>query len=104
MAIRKEIFFEARVPEFWQDALTDDLTLSAAVHAAGLTIAWAPGALTPCGEHTTAAAFFPWIRRQMSIMRLYAPRLWWPALVAHIFYCGGMAASVIASDPRRSSC
>jgi ceramide glucosyltransferase len=97
MAIRKEVFFETRVPEFWQGALTDDLTLSAAVHAAGLTIAYAPGALTPCGEHIGGANFFRWIRRQMSIMRIHAPRLWWPGLVAHIFYCGGMAASVIAS-------
>jgi len=46
-AIRKELFFDARVPEFWEDALTDDLTLSQAVHAAGLSIAYAPGALTP---------------------------------------------------------
>ena len=48
MAIRKEVFFEARVPEFWRGALTDDYTLSQAVHAAGLSIAYAPGALTPC--------------------------------------------------------
>jgi cellulose synthase/poly-beta-1,6-N-acetylglucosamine synthase-like glycosyltransferase len=96
-AIRKELFFDARVPEFWEDALTDDLTLSQAVHAADLSIAYAPGALTPCLEHTTAAVFFPWIRRQMALTRLYAPRLWWTGLIAHIFYCGGMAASVIAS-------
>ena len=96
-AIRKELFFDARVPEFWEDALTDDLTLSQAVHAADLSIAYAPGALTPCLEHTTAAVFFPWIRRQMALTRLYAPRLWWTGLIAHIFYCGGMAASIIAS-------
>ena len=96
-AIRKELFFDARVPEFWEDALTDDLTLSQAVHAAGLSIAYAPGALTPCLEHTTAPVFFAWIRRQMALTRLYAPRLWWTGLIAHIFYCGGMAASVIAS-------
>jgi ceramide glucosyltransferase len=97
MAIRKELFFEVRVPEFWQGALTDDLTMSEAVHAAGFTIAYAPGALTPSREHTTAGSFFRWSRRQMAIMRLYAPQLWWPALIAHIFYCGGMAASLIAS-------
>ena len=96
-AIRKELFFDARVPEFWEDALTDDLTLSQAVHAADLSIAYAPGALTPCLEHTTGPVFFPWIRRQMALTRLYAPRLWWTGLIAHIFYCGGMAASVIAS-------
>ncbi|MCX6626597.1 MAG: glycosyltransferase family 2 protein, partial [Candidatus Solibacter sp.] len=97
MAIRKELFFEARVPEFWRGALTDDYSLSEAVHAAGLSIAYAPGALTPCRDHTTGACFFSWIRRQMAITRVHAPRLWWPALIAHIFYCGGMAASVIAS-------
>jgi cellulose synthase/poly-beta-1,6-N-acetylglucosamine synthase-like glycosyltransferase len=97
MAIRKEVFFEARVPDFWQGALSDDYALSRAVHAAGLSIAYAPGALTPCREHTTGGRFFGWIRRQMAITRIYAPRLWWPALIAHIFYCGGMAASVAAS-------
>jgi GT2 family glycosyltransferase len=97
MAIRKEVFFAARVPEFWQSALSDDFALSRAVHAAGLAIAYAPGALTPCRDHITGGRFFGWIRRQMAIARIYAPRLWWPALGAHIFYCGGMAASVIAS-------
>jgi cellulose synthase/poly-beta-1,6-N-acetylglucosamine synthase-like glycosyltransferase len=96
-AIRKDLFFDARVPEFWQGALTDDLTLSQAVHAAGLSIAYAPGALTPCREHTTGTVFFAWIRRQMALTRLYATRLWWTGLLAHIFYCGGMAASIIAS-------
>jgi cellulose synthase/poly-beta-1,6-N-acetylglucosamine synthase-like glycosyltransferase len=96
-AIRKEVFFEARVPEFWRGALTDDYTLSQAVHAAGLGIAYAPGALTPCREHITGGRFFGWIHRQMAITRIYAPRLWWPGLIAHIFYCGGMAASIVAS-------
>jgi cellulose synthase/poly-beta-1,6-N-acetylglucosamine synthase-like glycosyltransferase len=97
MAIRKEVFFEARIPDFWQGALSDDYALSRAVHAAGLSIAYAPGALTPCREHITCGRFFGWIRRQMAITRIYAPRLWWAALIAHIFYCGGMAASVAAS-------
>ena len=97
MAIRKEFFFEARVPDIWQGALTDDYTLSAAVHAAGQTIVYAPGALTPSREHTRGLQFFEWIRRQMAITRIYAPRLWWPGLIAHVFYCGGMAASIIAS-------
>ena len=96
MAIRKQVFFEARVPEFWQGALSDDYALSRAVHAAGLSIAYAPGALTPSREHIAGGRFFAWIHRQMAITRIYAPRLWWAALVAHIFYCGGMAAGVVA--------
>ena len=96
-AIRKEIFYEIRVPEFWSDTVSDDYALTAAVHAAGLTIAYAPGALTPCPEHTSAGRFFPWIRRQLIITRAYNPRLWWPGFVSHVFYCGGMTASIVAS-------
>ncbi len=96
-AIRKLVFFDARVPDFWKNTVSDDYALAAAVHAAGLTIAYAPGALTPCYEHTGARRLFSWMRRQMLITRTYQPRLWWPALAAHIFYCGGMTASLAAS-------
>jgi len=97
MAIRKDVFFEIRVPEYWEDAISDDYALSAAVHEAGLRIAYAPGALTPCFDHVTAGRFFPWIRRQLSITRVYNPHHWWLGLIAHTIYCGGMAASIAAS-------
>ena len=97
MAVRKEVFFEARVPEYWKGAVTDDCELSRAIHDAHLTIAYAPGALTPCFDDATAAGFLSWARRQLTIIRIYRPRLWWTALAAHVFYCGGMAASAIAS-------
>ena len=97
MAIRKETFFEAKVPEHWKRAISDDYALSAAIHEARLTIAYAPGALTPSLDRTTARRFFAWARRQLIITRFLQPRLWWTALVAHLFYCGGMAASIVAS-------
>jgi hypothetical protein len=37
------------------------------------------------------------MRRQMTITRVYNARLWWLALVGHVLYCGGMAASIVAS-------
>jgi ceramide glucosyltransferase len=97
MAIRKEVFFEARVPDYWRGALSDDYALSAAVHALGLSIAFAPGALTPSFDRVSARQFFSWAVRQMKITRFYHPRLWWAALAAHILYCGGMAAAIAAS-------
>ena len=96
-AIRKEVFFEVRVPEFWEGAVSDDYALAGAVREAGLRIAYAPSALTPCMDHTSLGAFLGWARRQMSITRFYAPRLWWTGMVAHVIYCGGMAASLAAS-------
>jgi cellulose synthase/poly-beta-1,6-N-acetylglucosamine synthase-like glycosyltransferase len=96
-AIRKETFFEVHVPEYWDGAVSDDYALSSAVRAAGLRIAYASGALTPCFDHITAARLFGWMRRQMMITRVYDPALWWPALIAHVIYCAGMAGSIAAS-------
>jgi cellulose synthase/poly-beta-1,6-N-acetylglucosamine synthase-like glycosyltransferase len=96
-AIRKETFFEARIPAFWSDAVSDDYALSRAIHEAGLTIAYAPGALTPSRERASAWRTLSWMRRQMMITRAYSPRLWWMALIAHAIYCGGMAASIVGS-------
>jgi ceramide glucosyltransferase len=97
MAIRKETFVEIRVAEYWKNTVSDDYALAAAVHEAGLKIAYAPGALVPSYEHISSLGFFRWMRRQMQITRIYRPQIWWPALAAHIFYCGGMAASAIAA-------
>lgn len=97
MAIRKETFFGAEVFDYWKGAISDDYTLSAAVHAQKLTIAYAPGALTPSFDRIAAGSFFRWMRRQMAITRLYQPGLWWMGFGAHVFYCGGMAAAIVAS-------
>jgi cellulose synthase/poly-beta-1,6-N-acetylglucosamine synthase-like glycosyltransferase len=97
MAIRRDVYVQAAVAEYWKNTISDDYSLARAVHAAGLRIAYAPGALVPSAEPIGAARFFAWARRQMQITRAYSPRLWWMALLGHIFYCGGMAASAIAS-------
>jgi len=96
MAIRRETFFEAQVLRYWKGTLSDDYALSEAVRHAGLTIAYAPGALVPCLEHISRRALFSWMRRQMMITRTYDPRQWRLGLMAHVFYCGAMTASLIA--------
>ena len=96
-AIQKDVFVDARVADWWRGTISDDYALSAAIRAAGLRIAYAPGALVPSVDRTTARQFFGWTRRQLTITRVYRPRLWWLGLTAHLFYCGGMAASIVAS-------
>jgi hypothetical protein len=46
---------------------------------------------------TTARDFFVSAKRSMSLARRCVPRLWWGALLAHFFYCGGMAAAITAA-------
>ena len=97
MAIRRDAFVELGVAEHWNAWVSDDYALAEAVHAAGLRIAFAPGAMVAAPDHTTCREFFGWARRQMRITRVYRPPLWKGALAAHVFYCGGMAAAVAAA-------
>jgi len=97
MAIRRETFHAIRVPDFWRDTVSDDYALSDAVRRAGLRIVFAPGAMAVSAGRTSGRQFLAWARRQLTITRVYRPRLWWTALAAHIFYCGGMAAALVAS-------
>lgn len=96
MAIRNEIFGSAAVGDAWKRTISDDFALAAAVHRAGLRIAYAPGAIVPSYGRATAGLFFSWTRRQMLITRIYNPRLWRAAFVAHLFYCGAMVAAIVA--------
>src|SRR5205085_5926018 len=84
-------------PDFWRDAISGDGEMTRAIHAAHRTIAFAPGAVVAAAGRTGAGEFFKWAKRQMAIARVYFPGLWRSALIAHIFYCGGMAAAVVAS-------
>ncbi|MCS7024285.1 MAG: glycosyltransferase family 2 protein [Bryobacteraceae bacterium] len=92
MAIRVESFHSLQVPAWWKGAISDDYRLSQAVRAAGLRIAFAPGALVASVDSTSGREFLAWSRRQMMITRFYAPRLWAVALTAHAIYCGAMVA------------
>jgi cellulose synthase/poly-beta-1,6-N-acetylglucosamine synthase-like glycosyltransferase len=84
MAIRRETFHDLDIREHWKDTVSDDYSLTAAVHAAKLTIAFAPGAMVPCFERISAGQALAWMRRQMTITRVYNARLWWLALVGHV--------------------
>lgn len=97
MAIQKEMFFELRIPSAWRDSASESGAATRAVHRAGLRIAFAPAAMAAFTGRTAMRSFLVWAWRQMALARLYVPRLWWEALAAHFFYCGGMAAAITAS-------
>jgi ceramide glucosyltransferase len=96
-AIRKERFFELQVPSAWRGARSEDGALTQAIHKARRKIAFAPGAMLDYEGRAGARQFFAEAQRQMAMARACFPRLWWSALVTHVFYCGGMAAAVTAS-------
>jgi hypothetical protein len=97
LAIRKAFFFDLQVPQLWQDAETGEAELSRALRNAGLQIIFAPAAMMAYAGRTGMCEFFGAARRQMIIARQNWPGLWRKALAEHFFYCGGMAAAVMAS-------
>ncbi len=97
MAIQKEMFFELRIPDAWQSSPSDSGSLTRAVHQAGLRIAFAPGGMIAYAGRTDLGGFVIRAMGEVSFARRDLPRLWWAALVSHVFYCGGMAAAIAAS-------
>ncbi len=85
------------VSRSWLDSAREDLALSRLVQESGRRIAFAPGAMVACTGRATAGQFLRQARREISLARRYLPRLWWSALLAHVIYCGGMLAAIIAS-------
>jgi ceramide glucosyltransferase len=97
MAIRKEIFFETRVPDFWKEWHDSASGVTAAMRAAHLNIAFAPAALVAIDDRITAAEFFRSAREEMTTARAEHPQLWWRALAYYTLQCGAMAAALGAS-------
>jgi cellulose synthase/poly-beta-1,6-N-acetylglucosamine synthase-like glycosyltransferase len=94
MAVTRANFEKLEVRSHWLGQVSDDFELSRAVHQAGLRVAFAPGAVVPCLDECGLGEFFGWARRQLILTRVYAPRLWWLALVAHILYVGAIITSL----------
>jgi hypothetical protein len=97
LAMRKQTFFVLRLHDIWKTSTAPDAEVAAAARQAGLKVVFAPGALVAIPERTRAGEFFRQARHEMAMARRGYPRLWWSALLAHIFYCGAMVASIIAS-------
>lgn len=100
MAVRRETFQSAGVAKYWRGSVSDDYRLTQAIRAAGLAIVFSPRAMVASGEANgqkySTGEFLRWAVRQLTITRVYGPKLFWPALGAHVIYCGAMAAGIAA--------
>jgi ceramide glucosyltransferase len=94
MAVTRANFEKLEVRRHWLGQISDDFELSRAVHQAGLRVAFAPGAVVPCLDGCGLGEFLEWGRRQLILTRVYAPKLWWLALVAHVIYVGAIVGSL----------
>ena len=86
-AIKRRRFDELRILNSWQGAASDDYALTRAIQNNGLPIVFAPECLVPSPCTFAIRTFLEFTNRQLIITRIYARRLWFKALVGHLFYC-----------------
>jgi len=76
MAIRREVFREARIGALWAHAVSDDYALTHGVRRHGMRVAWVPTCLVPAYEGCSWPELVEFTTRQIRITRVYAPAIW----------------------------
>ncbi|MBI2956633.1 MAG: glycosyltransferase [Acidobacteria bacterium] len=87
-AIRRRTFAEIEAARYWAGCISDDYMLTKALRAAARRIVFVPQCLVTTHHATSWRKLLEWSTRQILITRVYEPRLWWPGLGVHVFYCG----------------
>jgi hypothetical protein len=83
MAIRRETFEEAAIANAWNNAVSDDLTLTVAVRKLELEVRFVPQCIAVSYEASTLPETLEFTNRQSLISRIYFPPLWWGTAVGH---------------------
>jgi ceramide glucosyltransferase len=107
-AILRGTFERIGVRARWAGAVSDDYALTRAVTDAGLSISFVPRCLMPTREDASLASLLEFTTRQVTITRVYRPKVWWIGFISHAlfvtaFFGGIVTASAIAFSGRDMS-
>ena len=94
-AIRRQVFDEIHALEYWRGSVSDDYSLTAALRAAGRRIHFVPECLVPTLHDADFHGLLEFTNRQIVITRVYAPRLWALAGLAHLLYSGTLTLGLV---------
>lgn len=97
MAIRVDTFRRLGLDRIWAHALSDDLSLSAAVTKARLKIMYVPACMSASYEAVSWSRFWEFARRQFVITRVYRPKMWLFGLFSAVFAVGGLWGGIAAA-------
>jgi cellulose synthase/poly-beta-1,6-N-acetylglucosamine synthase-like glycosyltransferase len=96
MAVRTIDFKRLAVAErYWANVVTDDYTLTRAVHEAGGRIRFEPRCLVASRGESTFGEFLRFANRQIIITRVYWAGLWWAGAASYVFCCGTVLLGLI---------
>ncbi len=100
-AILRDTFERSGVGELWQKALSDDYALTRAVELQGLKIAFVPRCLILSREDASFSSLIEFTTRQVTITRVYRPRVWWIGITSHTLFVsvffGGIIPALIST-------
>jgi cellulose synthase/poly-beta-1,6-N-acetylglucosamine synthase-like glycosyltransferase len=85
-AIRRKTFDDVNVLEAWQGAVSDDLSMTRALEAAGKPMVFCPECLAVSLHPWTGSELLDFTNRQVLITRVYSPRRWLFGALAHLSY------------------
>ena len=94
-AVSRDAFQAARVLEYWQGSVSDDLRLTQALQDAGLGIRFLPEAMVATTGQCGAGDFLAWTVRQATITRVYRFKTWLAGCLSHIAYCAAQFLCVL---------
>jgi cellulose synthase/poly-beta-1,6-N-acetylglucosamine synthase-like glycosyltransferase len=97
MAIRVDNFRRLKLDQIWTTALSDDLSLSAAVSQAHLKLKFIPACMVASYEAVTWKELWEFGRRQFIITRIYRPGMWLFGLISALFSVFGLWGGIAAA-------
>lgn len=86
-AIRRSLFDQIGVIEDWKSSVSDDYSLTRALHHAGRSIVFLPDCLTVSYVEATFASLLEFTNRQILITRVYSEQMWAFGFATHTLYC-----------------
>jgi len=94
-AIRKSVFEQSGVLDEWQHSVSDDYSMTIALHRASLPIVFLPECLTISYVETDFSGLTEFTNRQVLITRVYSPKMWAIAGATHLLFCATIALGVL---------
>ncbi len=86
-AIRRSLFDQIGVIEDWKSSVSDDYSMTRALHHAGRSIMFLPDCLTVSYVEATFPSLFEFTNRQILITRVYSEQMWAFGFATHTLYC-----------------
>jgi ceramide glucosyltransferase len=86
-AIKRSVFDQSAVLDEWQHSVSDDYSMTNALQRRSLPIVFLAECLTASYVETDFAGLMEFTHRQILITRVYSPKMWLTAGLAHLLFC-----------------